>query len=188
MSTVYFILGISGRGRAEPVYFDNVFLANLLTLKKPLFFFFFHLFSHDAFRISMDDTFKYESPCPQREDVFKVEEYIGCGSSNGCRFKLVSVKSFSQRVCKEGESVNIGNVERKVCNPEQTRLMYCYTKNETMFSKKVEFIVYKKNEGSWEKDERTRVLTRNINYGVGCYCGWQVLKAGDSNENRAGKK
>ena len=135
----------------------------------------------------MDDTFKYESPCPQREDVFKVEEYIGCGSSNGCKFKLVSVKSFLQRVCKEGESVNIGNVERKVCNPEQTRLMYCFTKKKTMFSEKVEFNFYVKKEGHWvNKGKRSKTV--NINYGVGCFCGWQVYQAGDSDENRAGKK
>ena len=188
MSTVYFILGISERGRAEPVYFDNVFLANLLTLKKTSLFFFIHLFSHDAFRISMEDSFKYESPCPQREDIFKVKEYLSCGSSNDCRFKLVSVKSFRQWVCKEGESVNIGKVERKVCNPEQSRLMYCFTKNEKL-SENVEFKLYsKQSDGRWLDKNITKWKTMDINYGVGCYCGWQLYQAGDSDENRAGKK
>lgn len=145
---------------------------------------FFHLFrrklTHDASRISMDDPFYYKSPCTTEEVNFHAEKYIGT-------YKLVSEKSFWGVVCKEGESVNIGNVQHQVCNPKQSPHMYCFTKTKTRSTGKVLFKVFKRNNDDWVL-LGTQWYEIKIAYGVGCDCGWQLHQADDSNENRAGEQ
>jgi len=135
----------------------------------------------------MDDTFYYESPCATEEVNFHAEKYENHARGT---IKFVSQKSFCQVVCKEGESVNIGNILHKVCNPEQSPHMYCFTKTKTQYKEDLLFNVFFKpnNAADWKDLKQTRTKSMYIKYGVGCDCGWQFHQAGDSNENRAGER
>ena len=129
----------------------------------------------------MDDTFYYESPCTTEVVNFHAVKYLGI-------YKFVSEKSFSGVACKVGESVNIGNIQHKVCNPKQSPHMYCYSKTKSLWREEVSFKVFKKNdEGDWVYGT-TIPKSTYIEFKVGCDCGWQRHLAGDSNENRAGEQ
>ena len=137
--------------------------------------FFFHLFrrklTHNASKISMDETFRFESPCTTEEVNFHAVKYDSRG-----KVKLESQKSFWQVVCKEGESVNIGNIQHKVCNPGKPPHMYCFTKTKTRYEKDLLFNVFIKhnNAANWVRLKRTEKESMYIKYGVGCDCGWQL--------------
>lgn len=139
--------------------------------------FFFHLFrrkmTHDASKISMDQIFHYESPCNTEEVNFHAVKYIHL---SGGTLKLVSEKSFWQVVCKKGESVNIGNIQHKVCNPKQAPHMYCFTKTKTRYNENLLVNVFFKanNAADWTLKQTNKEYSMNIEYGVGCDCGWQL--------------
>ena len=169
--------------------FDNILLANRLTLKNLCVF--FHLLrrklTHDASRISMDDDeFYYKSPCTSEEVSLHAVKYK---SHAQYTIKLVSQKSFYQVVCKEGESVNIGNIQHKVCNPGQSPHMYCFTKTKTRYTTDLVFNVFIKhnNAANWIALKGTQTDSMYIKYGVGCYCGWQ-FHIGESDESRTGEQ
>ena len=168
--------------------FDNILLANRLTLKNLCVFFHLvrHKLTHDASGISMDVTFYYKSPCTSEEVSFHAVKYT---SHPQFTIKLVSQKSFYQEVCKEGESVNIGNIQHKVCNPGKPPHMYCFTKTKTRYAKDLLFDVFVKrnNDANWSELKGTHMDSMYIKYGVGCDCGWQFHK-GDSDESRTGEQ
>lgn len=139
--------------------------------------FFFHLFrrklTDDASKISMDQSFHYESPCSTEEVNFHAVKYIHL---SGGTLKVVSEKSFWQVVCKKGESVNIGNIQHKVCNPKQAPHMYCFTKTKTRYNEDLLVNVFFKanNAADWTLKQTNKEYSMNIEYGVGCDCGWQL--------------
>lgn len=125
------------------------------------------------------DTFYYESPCTKEEVNFPAVTYISYGNS---KFKLVSEKLFPGVVCKEYESVNMwyesvnDKIPHKVCNPQQSPHMYCFTETKTRSTGKVTFKVFRENEkAEWvDLDKTTQRIMPHMKYGVGCACGWQL--------------
>ena len=141
------------------------------------------------------DTFYYESPCTKEEVKFPAVTYIGNG--NG-KLKLVSETLFPGVVCKEYKSVNMwyesvnDKIPPKVCNPQQSPHMYCFTETKTRSTGIVPFKVFRENEkDEWVDLGKTIPYAMpHMKYGVGCACMWQhhIHQAGDSNENRAGEQ
>ena len=141
------------------------------------------------------DTFYYESPCTKEEVNFPAVTYRSYGNR---KFKLVSETLFPGVVCKEYKSVNMwyesvnDKIPPKVCNPQQSPHMYCFTETKTRSTGEVSFKVFIENEkAEWVDLHRTtQDIMPHMKYGVGCACMWQhhVHQAGDSNENRAGEQ
>ena len=177
-----------GWGWVSSRRFDNILLANRLTLKNLCVFFllFRRKLTHDASRISMDVKFYYKFPCTSEKVSFHAVKYTNHPQGT---IKWVSQKSFYQEVCKEGESVNIGNIQHKVCNPGNPPHMYCFTKTKTRYAKDLLFDLFLKrnNDANWSDLKRTQKDSMYIKYGVGCDCGWQ-FHTGDSDESRTGEQ